>query len=195
MQRSAATSQSCENWQRCWRRIQMLSFFPPSSFSLFLPAFTAIRATVGAWVACSNSSPSPCCCYCCVCYIIICKHLSIMQQQREQQQQQQQCLAGYLQRPEDAPGEAMRGKQPQQRPTGHINFPHRPQHTRQGALDAPLETRAEGSAFQRRSVWASIKCKWATPHQAQGQMQRWWQVAQTLHSCTLHVAINHKTAA
>lgn len=89
-----------------------------------------------------------------------------MQQQREQQQQQ--CLAGYLQRPEDAPGEAMRGKQPQQRrPTGHINFPRRPQHTRQGALDAPLETRAEGSAFQRRSVWASIKCKWATPHQAQ----------------------------
>lgn len=134
MQRSAATSQSCENWQRCWRRIKVLSYslyFSPF-LSRFLSAFTAIRATVGAWVACSTSSSSPshsCCCYCCVCYIIICKHLSIMQQQREQQQQQQQCLAGYLQRPEDAPGEAMRGKQPQQRPTGHINFPHRPQHT------------------------------------------------------------------
>lgn len=187
MQRSAATSQSCENWQRCSRRIQMLSFFPSSSFSLILPAFTAIRATVGAWVACSTS-PLCCCCYCCVCYIIICKHLSIMHQQREQQQQQQQCLAGYLQRPEDAPGEAMRGKQPQQRPTGHINFPHRPQHTRQGALDAPLETRAEGSAFQRRSVWASIKYKWATPHQAQGQMQRWWQVAGGTVAAQLHVA-------
>lgn len=135
MQRSAATSQSCENWQRCWRRIKVPSisrsfspYFSPF-LSHFLPAFTAIRATVGAWVACStSSSPSPsCCCYCCVCYIIICKHLSIMQQQREQQQQQ--CLTGYLQRPEDAPGEAMRGKQPQQRPTGHINFPHRPRHT------------------------------------------------------------------
>lgn len=74
-----------------------------------------------------------------------------MQQQREQQQQQQQCLAGYLQRPEDAPGEAMRGKQPQQRPTGHINFPHRPQHThtRQGALDAPLEACEQKGAHSR----------------------------------------------
>lgn len=128
-------------------------YFSPF-LSRFLPAFTAIRATVGAWVACSTSSSSPspsCCCYCCVCYIIICKHLSIMQQQREQQQQQQQCLAGYLQRPEDAPGEATRGKQPQQRPTGHINFPHRPQHThtRQGALDAPLEACEQKGAHSR----------------------------------------------
>lgn len=141
------------------------------------------------WSATLRSSPPNLCC-CCVCYIIICKHLLIMQQQREQPQ--------LLATPQAAPGESRQREQPQQRPTGHINFPHRPQYAQQSRAEPTRRDAFASVAFQRRAfgLGRAIKCKWATPHLTRGQMRRCRQVAQTAATSQLHVAaINHKTAA
>lgn len=126
----------CENWQRVGKKERSVDKSALSlSLSLILCAFTVCR--VGAWVVCSSprfsapSSSSSCCC-CFVCYIIICKHLSIMQQQREQHQQQPHCWPATCnapKMPQARRGKARQGEQPQERPTGHINIPHRPQYT------------------------------------------------------------------